>query len=106
MIVKRPTPDFLALDKGDGVHPIPVADGCSLRVIRRRKVGRVTYVLVQLSLPPDVKQRKRSRILDRILEESGASGFIEIWTKGGIIHKPVSEILGIFILEMELGLCE
>ena len=43
-------------------------------------------------------KRGRNRVIDMIMDETDAIGFIEWWTNGSIIHKPKWNFYGVLIL--------
>lgn len=58
--------------------------------------------MVRFSLSKrDAKMRKR--VMEEILDKSGAIGLIEWWLKDSIVRKPKWEFLGILVLERHDG---
>jgi len=66
------------------------------RVINTKVVGGRVYQLIEV-VSPSKSSKERSNFLYRLLEESGAMGLIEWWTKGSIIKKPKRRFLCMLI---------
>lgn len=61
-------------------------------------IGSRIYQLVRFSIS-EVSTDKRNKIIQAVLDESGAIGLIEWWTKGSIVQKPKSQFYAILVFE-------
>ncbi|MFW9890092.1 MAG: hypothetical protein ACFFER_18065 [Candidatus Thorarchaeota archaeon] len=50
---------------------------------------------------PKVSMRKRSKLLNDILEDSGASAMLEFWKGGSIVRKPTNEFTVILVFDSD-----
>ena len=71
-------------------------------VIDERTTKSRTYQLVRFSLSKG-STKIRKRIMEKILDESGAIGLVEWWLRGSIVQKPKWEFYGILVLERPDG---
>ena len=68
-------------------------------IIGEQKFGDQSHVLIRFKIP-ETSREKRRRILDRVMEETGADALVECyWTKGSIIHKNQWSFDAILIFE-------
>jgi hypothetical protein len=69
-------------------------------ILSTREAKNQLLQLVHITLP-HVGRKARIRILNAILDESGATGLIEPITSGGIVRKPRDDFHGILVLPLK-----
>jgi hypothetical protein len=77
------------------------------RVLETKKVGQEIQKLVRFNIPTSVGYYTRKKILDEVLDLSGADAMVEVyWTRGSIIKKNPFKFDAILIYSSESSMEE